>query len=101
MIRYDKEWFKRVFPNLAREVLEGGGITDPLRGFTPGPVDFIRRARSAREAEEVIDYLERVGEIGRDEAESLRRKLREGGLESFGSRKGPGYYFRYAAGVEE
>jgi len=67
----------------------------------PGPVDYIRRARTTEEAEEVITYLEQKGEISREEAEALRKQLREKGLESFGRRKTPGYYFRYAAGLEE
>ncbi len=103
MIEYDVEKFKKLFPNLAKELLEGTSRPgrDPLRGFMPGPVDFIRRARTVEEAEEVINYLEWKGEINRKEAEALRKQLHEKGLESFGRRKTPGYYFRYAAGLEE
>ncbi len=103
MIEYDIEKFKKLFPHLAKELLEGAPRLgrDPLRGFMPGAVDFIRRARTVEEAEEVIDYLEKKGEISKEEAEALRKQLREKGLESFGRRKTPGYYFRYAAGLEE
>jgi len=101
-IEMDIEKFKKFFPRLAKEVLEGPPRLgkDPLQGFQPGAVDFIRRARSVEEAMEVIDYLEKRGEITHEEAEKMRKQLLELGLESFGKRKTPGYYFRYAAGEE-
>jgi len=103
VLEFDVKRFKELFPHLAKEILEGPPRIgrDPLEGFLPGPVDYIRRCRTVKEAEEVIDYLERKGEISKEEAERLRRQLREKGLESFGPRKTPGYYFRYAAGLEE
>ncbi len=103
VIEYDIRKFKKLFPHLAKELLEGPPKLgkDPLRGFMPGAVDFIRRARTPKEAEEVIDYLEKKGEITKEEADALRKQLREKGLESFGKRKKPGYYFRYAAGLED
>ncbi len=106
-IRVDE--FRRKYPNLARELFdeekaEGSSIDlvympqldDPWRGYTPGPVDYIRRAKTLEEALEVIDYLEKHGEITREEAEEYRRKLREEGLEAFGPRKGDNYYYRKA-----
>lgn len=74
---------------------------DPLRGYMPSPIDFIRRARSIEEAMEVIDYLERRGEISKDEADRLRKKLREGSLEALGPRRSYGVYLRYAITDEE
>ena len=106
MIMMDKRLFKKLFPNLAKEVEDGvmtfsiGGIRwsqrceryDELRN--PDAISFIRRCKNPREAEEVIDFLERRGEISHDYAEHLRKQLREKGLESFGEHKAPGYYFR-------
>ena len=51
---------------------------------------------------EIIEYLERKGEISKDYAETLRKQLREKGVRSFGPLKKPGYYLRrYYYGVEE
>ena len=69
---------------------------DPLKGFIPQAVDFIRRAKTEQEAEEIIDYLEKKGEITTTEAHKLRKQLKEKGLSSFGEHKQPGYYFIYA-----
>jgi len=103
MIEWDRERFRRMFPNLYREI-EGEVksirlkdlSTDPWRGYQPSPEDFIARARSVEEAEEAISYLERVGEITRERAEELRDKLRREGLGAFGERRTPGFYFRKA-----
>ncbi len=107
-MQWDRERFRRMFPNLYREI-QGGGIgissasrnryNDPWKGYEPSPEDFIARANSVEEAEEVIKYLERTGRISGEKAEELRRKLRREGLEGFGERRTPGYYFRRAASV--
>jgi len=106
MVEMDIEEFKKKFPHLAKEILgdEGVKITlrvryDPWRGFQPGVIDFIRRARNEKEALEVIDYMERRGEISHEEAEALRKQLKERGLRSFGPRKYDGYYLK-EAGIE-
>lgn len=107
MVRMDIEEFKKKFPHLAKEILEGKKgqklklkiYYDPWRGFQPGVIDFIRRARSVEEALEVINYMEKRGEISHDEAEALRKQLKEKGLESFGPRKYDGYYLK-EAGIE-
>ncbi|MEM2740106.1 MAG: DUF2095 family protein [Candidatus Bathyarchaeia archaeon] len=69
---------------------EGGEEYDELRN--PDAVSFLRRCDTDEEAYEVIDYLERKGEISKEYAESLRRQVRERGVRSFGSRKPMGYY---------
>ncbi|MBS7642007.1 DUF2095 family protein [Candidatus Bathyarchaeota archaeon] len=103
MLDISWEEFKRKYPNLAREIEEKtmcisiGGIRwengenyDELRN--PDVVSFLRRCDTDEEAYEVIDYLERRGEISREYAESVRRQVREKGVRSFGSRKPMGYY---------
>jgi len=90
-IEMDIDEFKKRYPHLAKEILSKKypklrvkiSRNDPLKGFQPGAVDFIRRASTVKEAEE------------------LRKQLHERGLSSFGPRKRAGYYFRYAAGLEE
>ena len=104
----DEKEFKRLFPNLYREMVgrrmsisidavratpeeaeKEAGRKEPSM---PSPVDYLRRCDTDEEAIEVIDYLERRGEIGGKEAENLRRQVREKGVRSFGSKKEWGYY---------
>ena len=67
---------------------------DYLEGFDPKAIDFIRRCKSAKEALEIINYLERRQELGTDEAKKLRQQLETQGLESFGVHKDDGFYFK-------
>ncbi|ADI32706.1 DUF2095 family protein [Staphylothermus hellenicus] len=101
------EEFKKKYPHLAEEVLGEEKsqdlnltikkpIPDPWRGYIPGPIDYIRRCKTVEEALEVLDYLEKHGEINSDEANELRRILKEKGLGFFGSRKEDNYYYRKA-----
>jgi len=107
MIEIDIKKFRTLFPNLAKEILNGEGKSvklefirrrrpDPWRGYNPSIYDFIRRAKTIEEALEVVDYMERRGEISKEEADKIRRQLKEKGLRSFGPRKESGYYFRVA-----
>lgn len=101
----DLEEFKKKFPNLYKELIEGRGrivstyidyndrSADPWRGYEPSPIDYIRRAKTVDEALEVIDFLEKVGELKKDRADELRRLVREKGLHVLGPRKRNGYYF--------
>jgi hypothetical protein len=107
----EKKDFKRLFPHISDEietgtskvdlnnVIEPSPSTEPgykddrkYAGFLPGAVDFIRRCTKVLEAEEIISFLERKGDVGKDEANALRKQLREKGLKSFGTHKGPGFY---------
>jgi hypothetical protein len=107
----EKKDFRRLFPHIAdemetgaskvdlREAIEPPPSTEPgyaedrkYAGFTPGAVDFIRRCRKPKEAEEIISFLEKKGDIKKDEANALRKQLRDSGLKSFGPHKGPGFY---------
>jgi hypothetical protein len=69
---------------------------DYLEGFDPSAVDFIRRAKTIKEALEIIEYLEKRKELDTDQALELKTKLEKNGLESFGSHKKHGYYFQLA-----
>lgn len=108
----DRERFKRLFPHLAEEMEretvripidayrvdpdEGERLTrgDRWAGYNPDVIDFLRRCDTVEEAEEIIEYLERRGEITKERAEELRKRLCEGGTRSFGEKKEPGYYLR-------
>ena len=117
-IEMDREKFRKLFPHLAEEIERGvkkisiravrwdveagerlaaaGAENDPWRGYMPDVIAFIRRCDTEEQALEIIDYLERKGDITPEYAEKLRRQLREKGLRSFGPKKEPGYYFRVA-----
>ena len=100
----DEEEFRRIYPNLARELLDHkpqavltyNGVEDPWRGYEPGVLDFIARAESLEEAYEVIDYLERRKEITPEEARFVRERLSREGLRAFGPLRKPGFYFKAA-----
>lgn len=100
MREYSKEELRKMFPNLMKE-LEGDSTGDKIalkidksRGFQPTVIDFIKRCEKDEEAFEIIDYLEKKGEITKEYAESLRTRIREKGIRSFGRKRKPGYYFR-------
>ncbi len=107
-IEMDIEEFRKNFPNLAKEMLDEKEVKmkvyfkkckkrdDPWKGYNPTVIDFIRRARTEDEALEVINFMEKRGEISKEYAEQLRKQLKEKGLRSFGSYKEPGYYFKKA-----
>jgi hypothetical protein len=107
----EKKDFKRLFPHIADEMESGASkididkvnepppSTEPsykedrkYTDYQPGAIDFIRRCKKIMEAEEIISFLEKKGDIKKEEADSLRKQLREEGLRSFGPHKGPGFY---------
>lgn len=98
MVDIDLEELRKRYPNIYRELTSGRAIrlsfSDPLRGFQPGAVDFIRRADTKEQALEVIDYLERVGEIPKDYADELREIISKHGPRFFGEKKEDGYYLK-------
>jgi len=76
----DKETFKKLFPNLAREMelgeckvtinsirtnIKAGekAASRKFQHYDPDVIDFIRRCDTEEQAEEIIDYMERRGEI--------------------------------------
>ena len=109
----DKEQFKKMFPNLAREIESGEysvritSIRSDIQvgerassrkfdGYMPDVIDFIRRCDTGEQAEEIIDYMERRGEISTKYAEKLRKQLKEKGVRSFGPKKESDYYLKQA-----
>ena len=67
---------------------------DKLRHFNPTAVDFIRRCDTEVQAEEIITYLRKKGEITEEYAEELRCHLKQEGVRSFGPKKEENHYFR-------
>lgn len=108
----DRETAKRMFPNLAKELDSKEskvGVTSVrtetpigekaasrgLSNYMPDAVDFIRRCDTQEQAEEIIAYLEKRGEIEKQYAIQLRKQLKEKGLRSFGPKKENDYYLRH------
>jgi hypothetical protein len=111
-VEFDKETFKKMFPNLAKELETGENKvtvnsvrTDNQTGekassqrfinYTPDVIDFIRRCDTEDQAEEIITYLEKKGEVQRHYAEKLRKQLKEKGIRSFGPKKEKDYYLKH------
>lgn len=107
----EKERLKRMFPNLAKEMessehktVINSVRTDPdagekkasenFRHYTPDIIDFLRRCRTEEQAQEIIAYMEKRGEIRKQYAARLRKQLKKKGVRSFGPKKEEGYYFR-------
>jgi hypothetical protein len=109
----EKERFKRTFPHLAEEMTdeknrlsiksvrsdpESGekAASSTLEGYEPDVIDFLRRCDNEKQAIEVINYLEKKGEISSNQAAKLKKQLKEKGVRSFGKKKGENYYIRQA-----
>lgn len=106
-----KKTFKDKYPNLSQELEtqpptlklnvakqdppNAQSPTNPLKGFIPTAIDYLRRCSTVEEAEEIISYLEESKEISSEEAKRLRHQLHNQGLESFGPKKTTGYYSRH------
>ncbi len=69
-------------------------LNDKLRHFNPCAVDFIRRCDTETQAEEIIAYLQKKGEITTEYAQELRAQLNRNGVRSFGPKKEEYYYFK-------
>jgi hypothetical protein len=76
------------------EFASSNKTTDKLRHFNPCAVDFIRRCDTEAQAEEIIAYLQKKGEITNEYAQNLRCKLKREGVRSFGPKKEEYHYFK-------
>jgi hypothetical protein len=108
-----KNEFRRMFPKLSEE-MENGKEKVAIRSlrsdwkaadrvatseknlvnYDPGVIDFLRRCDNKQQAEEIITFMEKRGEIPSSYAQKLRTQLRKRGLRSFGTKKEEGYYFK-------
>jgi hypothetical protein len=107
----EKRRFKKTFPRLAEEmetdenrfkissVRSDVGVAERASAkrfdnYVPDAVDYIRRCDSEKQAEEIVDYLERRREITSEYAHKLRKQLKTKGVRSFGPKKQDDYYSR-------
>lgn len=109
----DKESIKKMFPNLAKELQtkenkvqvnsirstqeDGERAAASLRfdNYMPDVIDFIRRCDTEKQAKEIIEYMEKRGEIDKEYAQKLEKQLRQKGIRSFGSKKEHDYYLKH------
>jgi hypothetical protein len=111
-MEFDKENLKKMFPNLAKELESDENrvavnsvrtdnqtaekaYSERVGNYTPDVIDFIRRCDTEEQAEEIIAYLEKRGEVERQYGEKLRKQLKEKGIRSFGSKKEDDYYLKH------
>jgi hypothetical protein len=105
----NKVTFKKMFPRLAEE-MEGGksrlnvntvssdragerpAASKRFDDYDPTVTDFLCRCDNAKQAEEIIDYMEGRGEIDSQCAQKLRIQLKKRGVRSFGAKREEGYY---------
>ena len=110
---FDKETFRKMFPNLAEELQsdenkvsvnsvrtdnrtgEKAAASERFAHYLPDVIDFLRRCDTQEQAEEIIAYMEKRGEIEKQYAERLRKQLKEKGVRSFGPKKEEGYYLNH------
>ena len=69
-------------------------VPDKFRHYNPSVVDFIRRCDTDAQAEEIVAYMQKRGELTKGEASEVRAQLKKEGLRSFGCKKEEGYYFK-------
>ena len=113
-MEFEKKRFKQMFPSLAREVdssqnrvaissvrsdvsageSRASASVKRFDNYMPDAIDFIRRCDNEKQADEIIDYLEKRGEITGEYAVRLKKQLRSKGVRSFGSKKEDDYYSR-------
>jgi hypothetical protein len=117
-LEIDKKSIKKMFPNLSRELEGGEGtvpidsvrtnpdaaektvadtektVSDKFHHYNPNVVDFIRRCDTEAQAEEIIAYLQKRGELTEEYCAELREQLKKEGVRSFGPKKEEDYYFK-------
>ena len=107
MGEFSKDEFRKKFPKIAQEMggpgtvrigavrtssKEAEKVAHSVHGYVPSAVDYIRRCKTDEEALEIINFLEKKGDIEPEYANRLRTQLTRQGLRSFGAKKNPGCY---------
>lgn len=109
---YDRESLRKKFPHLATELDKNimkvsidsarttvddkeKTVSRKTASYNPDIIDFLRRCDTNEEAIEIVDFIEKRGEISKEYGKRLREQLNEEGVRSFGAKKGDDYYFYY------
>ncbi len=88
------------YPELYREYLNtdeantrlNSSESSSLRGFTPGVEDYLSRAKTVAEADEIIEFLLSKNEFSKEDAQKYKKLVRDGKF--LGTRE-PGYYEKF------
>jgi len=88
----DKETFE-IEDVCEEEFLKPIKKVDKLQHFNPSAIDFIRRCDTNEQAQEIIQYLQKKGELTQNQAKELEYKLKRDGVRGFGQKKEENYYF--------
>jgi hypothetical protein len=112
-VKVNRESLRKMFPNLEKELqrdenrvqvnsvrtsrrdAEKVATSRGFDNYVPDVTDFIRRCDTEEQAEEIICYLERRGEIDNRYARKLRKQLRGKGVRSFGNKKSQDHYLKH------
>ncbi len=74
-------------------------LIDPFRDFMPSVSDYLCRARTEKEAKEIIDFSLGQGRLSEQEADELLEQLEKEGVRAFGTIRTNGHYFRKASKI--
>ena len=105
----DDEEFRLAYPALTKELEEGSTQAFKIDGvrtvseetreestsYTPDVVDYIRRCDTLSQANEIVDYLAKQGEITPAQAKAIKSQLKSEGIRSFGSKKEKDHYLHH------
>jgi len=107
----DDEDFRRDFPALSKELEEGDMKSFRIDGvrtmseesepnieketFTPDVVDYIRRCDTLAQAEEIVDFLAKRGELKPSQVKEIKSQLKSQGIRSFGAKKEKDHYLHH------
>jgi len=100
---------RRDFPALGKELDEGSTKAFTIDGvrtvteeskeenieYTPDVVDYIRRCDTLSEAEEIVAFLAKQGEISTSQARAIKSQLKADGIRSFGAKKEKDHYLHH------
>jgi hypothetical protein len=93
-VRADPELAEKEVEEECGDLPESTKPPDVFRHYNPTATDFIRRCDTEAQAEEIISFLQKKGELTVKEAEEMRCQLKRDGLRSFGPKKEAGHYFK-------
>jgi hypothetical protein len=69
-------------------------LLDPFSNYEPDVFDFLARAKTNEEGLEIIDFLNKQGQISAETAEELTEKVQTLGIRCFGPKRSDNYYHR-------
>jgi hypothetical protein len=105
----EDEEFRRNYPALSKELEEGATQSFSIDGvrtvseesneekvtYTPDVVDYIRRCDTLSQANEIVDFLTKQGELTQSQARAIKSQLKSEGIRSFGSKKEKDHYLHH------